>query len=96
MADGIFTGVLTGVIVGVIMLVIESRRNKHNKDREQAEKEIAEKDGLMLDLLLTVANLTFAIAGTMNSTPEVDECVQQGKKALEKFRTFERKQITKL
>lgn len=96
MMEGVFNGILTGVIVGVIMLVIESRRNKQSRAKEIAEKESAEKDGLMLDLLLTVANLTFAIAGTLNFTPEVDECVKQGKKALEKFRDFERKQITKL
>lgn len=96
MMEGILTGILTGVIVGVIMLVIESRRNKQSKEREAAELESAEKDGLMLDLLLTVANLTFAIAGTLNATAEVEECVKQGKEALEKFRTFERKQITKL
>ena len=87
------------LLVGVVLAIFNARQKKR-EDRERDDECRRQKvAALNLSLLLASAKLSFAVAmAVQRGKPngEIEEGVAQYNDALERFREFEREQITKL
>ena len=87
------------LLVGGVLAIFNARQ-KEREDRERDEERSRQKvAALNLSLLLASAKLSFAVAmAVQRGKPngEIEEGVAQYNDALERFREFEREQITKL
>ena len=91
--------IIPALIVGIIMANFNKQQKKRDERQMQADEQRQKNESLKLNLLLATAQLSYAVAmaikrGSPNG--EIEEGVEQYNKALEKFRVFEREQLTKI
>lgn len=87
-----------GIIVGVIMALWNKQQKGREDERRTAERERIKSETLRISLLLSTAQLSYAVAmaikrGSPNG--EIEVGIEQYDKAMKKFREFEREQIAK-
>ena len=87
-----------GIIVGIIMALWNKQQKKRDDERRENEKERVKSETLRISLLLSTAQLSYAVAmaikrGSPNG--EIEAGIEQYDKAMKKFREFEREQIAK-
>ncbi len=99
--------ILTGMLIVIaqsfisgVMLAVFTRLQRKKEEEEKSEKERKLKgEKIKLSLFLTSAQLARAVAyaykrGEPNG--EMEDCIEEYEKALEKFREYEREQIINL
>ena len=90
--------VVPGVITGVIMAFWNRKQKAHERREEEREAEQMKSELLKVSLLVSTAQLSYAVAmahkrGYPNG--EIEEGISQYNKAMAKFREFEREQVAK-
>lgn len=86
------------LIVGVTMALWNKQQKTRDDERRESEKERVKSEMLRISLLLSVAQLSYAVAmaikrGSPNG--EIEAGIEQHDKAMKKFREFEREQIAR-
>lgn len=92
------TALAPGIIVGIVLAWWNRRDKKRDEARSTAEADRLESEMMRIDLLVAVAQLSYAVAiaqkrGSTNG--ETEAGIEKYEKAMEKFRKFERKQMAK-
>ncbi|MBE6992950.1 MAG: hypothetical protein E7430_10365 [Ruminococcaceae bacterium] len=92
------TALAPGIIVGIVMAWWNKRDKKRDEARSTAEADRVESEMMRIDLLVAVAQLSYAVAiaqkrGSTNG--ETEAGIEHYEKAMDKFRKFERKQMAK-
>ena len=90
--------VLPSLIVGIVMSFWNKRQKEVEKHNEEKLAERIDKETLQLDLTVASAQLSYAVAmavkrGTPNG--EMETAIEKYETAMEAFRTYERKQISR-
>ena len=90
--------ILPSICVGIVMYFFNKKQNKRDDDAKEREELRIEGENVRLNLLLSANKLSYAVAmaikrGTPNG--EVEEGIEQYKKAMDEFKKFERKLVTK-
>lgn len=90
--------ILPSILVGIVMHFFNKKQNKRDDDAKEREELRIEGENVRLNLLLSANKLSYAVAmaikrGTPNG--EVEEGIEQYKKAMDEFKKFERKLVTK-
>ena len=98
-ASEIFFAILPSVIVGIGMALFHRKVSKRDKYADSLAGARQESDKILLDLVLAIAQLSYAVAmaikrGTPNG--EIEEGIKQYNKSLNNFREFERRQVSRL
>ena len=93
-----FWAVVPSVLVGVILAVWNGRQKKRDQEQLQREKERVKSERLRISLLVSTAQLSYAVAmawkrGKPNG--EVEVGVEAYNRAMEEFREYERELIAK-
>ncbi len=86
-----------GLIVGVVMLYWTRKQNKKDSTQTERESTAKKKDTLEIALLVATAELSYATTmaikrGSPNG--EVETAIERYNYAMEKFRKFEREQLS--
>lgn len=90
---------IPSLVVGIMLAIFNSRQNKRENKREEAERIRQMSEKVKLDLNLATAKLSYAVAMAIKRgkpNGEVEEGIKAYNEALEKFKTFEREQLSKL
>lgn len=87
-----------GIITGIVLAWWNKRDKKRDEARSSAEADRVESEMMRIDLLVAVAQLSYAVAiaqkrGSTNG--ETEAGIERYEKAMDKFRKFERKQVAK-
>ena len=90
--------VVPGIITGIIMAFWNRRQKEREQKEEQREAEQLKSELVKVSLLVSTAQLSYAVAmakkrGYPNG--EIEDGIEQYNKAMAKFREFEREQIAK-
>lgn len=98
-ASEIFFALLPSLIVSIGMAVFNRKVSKQDKYADSLAGARQESDKILLDLVLAIAQLSFAVAmaikrGAPNG--EIEEGIKQYNKSLGNFREFERRQVSRL
>lgn len=98
-ASEIFFALLPSLIVSIGMAVFNRKVSKRDKYADSLAGARQESDKILLDLVLAIAQLSFAVAmaikrGAPNG--EIEEGIKQYNKSLGNFREFERRQVSRL
>lgn len=93
------TLIVPTLLTGLILFYIQREQKKRDEKEEKRVKTRQTEAKLALDLQMATAKLSYAVAmaikrGTPNG--EVEEGIDAYNKALDGFREFERKQLSKL
>lgn len=94
----IISALAPGIIVGIVLAWWNRRDRKRDEARSSAEADRLESEMMRIDLLVAVAQLSYAVAiaqkrGSTNGETEIG--IGHYEKAMDKFRKFERKQMAK-
>lgn len=94
----LFIAILPSITVGILMALFNKKQNKRDEYAKEREELRIEGENVRLNLLLSANKLSYAVAmaikrGTPNG--EVEEGIEQYKTAMEEFKRFERKLVTK-
>lgn len=90
--------IMPSIFVGIVMAIYNRKQSKRDDDAKEREELRIEGENVRLNLLLSANKLSYAVAmaikrGTPNG--EVEEGIEQYKTAMEEFKRFERKLVTK-
>ena len=89
---------MPSIFVGIVMAIYNKKQSQRDDDAKEREELRIEGENVRLNLLLSANKLSYAVAmaikrGTPNG--EVEEGIEQYKTAMEEFKRFERKLVTK-
>lgn len=90
--------IMPSIFVGIVMAIYNKKQSQRDDDAKEREELRIEGENVRLNLLLSANKLSYAVAmaikrGTPNG--EVEEGIEQYKTAMEEFKRFERKLVTK-
>ena len=90
--------ILPSIVVSIVMFFFNKKQSKRDDDAKEREELRIEGENVRLNLLLSANKLSYAVAmaikrGTPNG--EVEEGIGQYKKAMDEFKEYERKLVTK-
>lgn len=93
-----FWAVIPSICVGIVMAYWNGRQKKRDQEQLQREKERIKSERLRISLLVSTAQLSYAVAmawkrGKPNG--EVEVGVEAYNKAMEEFRAYERELLAK-
>ncbi len=93
-----FWAVIPSILVGIIMAFWNSRQKKRDQEQLRREKERVKSERLRISLLVSTAQLSYAVAmawkrGKPNG--EVEVGVDAYNRAMDEFREYERELIAK-
>ena len=82
-----------------MLAIFNNQQKKREEKRERAENTRQKSEKIKLDLNLATAKLAFAVAAAIKrgyANGEVDKGIEAYNEALEKFKEFEREQLSRL
>lgn len=93
-----FWAVIPSICVGIVMAYWNERQKKRDQEQLQREKDRIKSEKLRISLLVSTAQLSYAVAmawkrGKPNG--EVEVGVEAYNKAMEEFRAYERELLAK-
>lgn len=94
-----FVGLLPSVITGSVLYYAQRAQRKRDAQKGARDKAREAQTFVSLELELASAKLSYAAAMAIKRgkpNGEIEEGIKQYEKALDKFREFERSQISKL
>lgn len=92
------SAILPSIFVGIVMAVFNKKQSKRDAESKERDELRLEGENVRLNLLLSANKLSYAVAMAIKRgepNGEVEEGIEQYKKAMEEFKTFERKLVTK-
>lgn len=98
LASKFLWSIIPGLIVGIVMAQWNKQQKSRDDERRESEKERIKSETLRISLLLSTAQLSYAVAMAIKRgrpNGEIEAGIEQYDKSMKKFREYEREQIAK-